>query len=832
MVVSCSVFNCKRRSDKKEPGVTFHRFPKEDERKKRWVLALKLDRDPTRHDRVCSKHFEEKCFNTTSSKRYLLYGAVPTIFSELPTIHLPKDKKKEKREEKVSYKEKEKTKNENIVLTFSALQGSLIKDNENVSENYAVSSADPEKQVEWSNVEAVCRGCLHIKDLKNMKETMVGDLNAIRVYEIITKKQLNMRIPAMMCLECVEKLSKTHKFLLMLESSNKVLENALNEITNLKNDIKEELEDEQLNEDQFLLDCSDAGDEESSNDEVPLSERFKSAMGEAESFKNYVSEMVVVSAICQICSKTVIDLNKHIIENHQLDKPEGINDPIESVNPRKTKGVHKRHIIDEDEEDVGINFEKILKYDKEKVKKLRSKLLTIKDSRKLLPDIKRKVTIYRCKYCIHLEFHGYKDIEIHFKEQHPTDKTCIICEQEFSCFLNALYHMMKKHGKIKCCRLCLVSFKTNDQLMEHYKSDEHNKKCKICNREFKNRKMLYDHRRKYHLNPELINKKYKCPKCPKEFANHNNIRRHILCFHNMVRYLCDTCGQSYTTNRNLRFHILKFHQGQEVEVKTTRKNYFCETCGRELKIFHKYAIAQHTAKHKGHNYVCRRCHESFETEQEFEAHVEQEGHQLLKCPHCNAEFVREESFNTHLKNHDAPGWNKNYFVRYNKKTSQSRNLNGEFECSYCSKSFKIKQRLDNHIRVHTNERPYKCDYCSKAFKTWIHRKTHLAVHLGIKNYQCRFCSKAFTYASTLRGHEMIHTGERPSTCPECKKGFISTSAMKKHLMTHFRGRHANKSAVLDIQKKEEPDMEISYIDNEIYMESGTNEKQFVKKNQV
>ncbi|XP_030745087.1 zinc finger protein 606-like [Sitophilus oryzae] len=182
--------------------------------------------------------------------------------------------------------------------------------------------------------------------------------------------------------------------------------------------------------------------------------------------------------------------------------------------------------------------------------------------------------------------------------------------------------------------------------------------------------------------------------------------------------------------------------------------------------------------------------------------------------------------------HIPADWLKSVFIPLPKTTNAKECSDCEFECSYCSKSFKIKQRLDNHIRVHTNERPYKCDYCSKAFKTWIHRKTHLAVHLGIKNYQCRFCSKAFTYASTLRGHEMIHTGERPSTCPECKKGFISTSAMKKHLMTHFRGRHANKSAVLDIQKKEEPDMEISYIDNEIYMESGTNEKQFVKKNQV
>ncbi|CAG9759470.1 unnamed protein product [Ceutorhynchus assimilis] len=408
---------------------------------------------------------------------------------------------------------------------------------------------------------------------------------------------------------------------------------------------------------------------------------------------------------------------------------------------------------------------------------------------------------YICNKCEDVDFPNYKHIESHLKTDHAEEKSCILCYEKFTNSLNVLYHMMVKHGKLKCCRLCLVSFKNSEELHAHYKSEEHNTKCTVCKEEFKNRKSLYEHRRKKHLNPQLENQKYKCPKCPKEFANSNNIRRHIMVAHNDQRFLCDTCGQSYTTKRNLKLHIQKFHEGIEVQNKVPKKNFFCEACGRELKIFHKYAIALHVAKHKGHNFVCKKCYDSFSSEDLFEKHVEESGHELFKCDKCASQFVREENFKIHLKNHDAPGWNKNMFATWG-KSAKLRNEKGEFVCSYCPKVFKDKQRLDNHVRVHTNERPYKCHICSKGFKTWIHRKTHLNIHLGIKKWVCKYCSKAFTNSCTLKGHEMLHTGERPHHCPECEKGFITTSAMKKHQMVHFRNSNYSKKDKV-IQKDEE-----------------------------
>ncbi|VEN47217.1 unnamed protein product, partial [Callosobruchus maculatus] len=52
---------------------------------------------PTSNDRLCSKHFEQNFLHQTNQKVYLLKGAVPTIFDELPEYLRPKIAKERKR---------------------------------------------------------------------------------------------------------------------------------------------------------------------------------------------------------------------------------------------------------------------------------------------------------------------------------------------------------------------------------------------------------------------------------------------------------------------------------------------------------------------------------------------------------------------------------------------------------------------------------------------------------------------------------------------------------------------------------------------------------------
>ncbi|XP_050515850.1 THAP domain-containing protein 2 isoform X3 [Diabrotica virgifera virgifera] len=83
-MVSCAKRSCNHRAGvdkKKTSGITFHRFPKDPEHRKKWITFVNRGAwVPTTYSVLCSKHFSEKYIDRTSRSFVRLRdNAVPTI---------------------------------------------------------------------------------------------------------------------------------------------------------------------------------------------------------------------------------------------------------------------------------------------------------------------------------------------------------------------------------------------------------------------------------------------------------------------------------------------------------------------------------------------------------------------------------------------------------------------------------------------------------------------------------------------------------------------------------------------------------------------------------
>ncbi|KZF25069.1 hypothetical protein L228DRAFT_258543 [Xylona heveae TC161] len=114
-------------------------------------------------------------------------------------------------------------------------------------------------------------------------------------------------------------------------------------------------------------------------------------------------------------------------------------------------------------------------------------------------------------------------------------------------------------------------------------------------------------------------------------------------------------------------------------------------------------------------------------------------------------------------------------------------------CPYenCGKSFNRPARLAEHIRSHTNERPYKCSHsgCDKDFLRETHLNHHVkSAHSDVRDYVCDWpdCGKKFLTATRLRRHQAAHEGREKYRCtgyPPCNETFRKHSTLHRHITT-------------------------------------------------
>ncbi|ELV10903.1 Zinc finger protein 407 [Tupaia chinensis] len=118
--------------------------------------------------------------------------------------------------------------------------------------------------------------------------------------------------------------------------------------------------------------------------------------------------------------------------------------------------------------------------------------------------------------------------------------------------------------------------------------------------------------------------------------------------------------------------------------------------------------------------------------------------------------------------------------------SRPQGMEWRFTCHLCDRSFTEKWALNNHMKLHTGEKPFKCSWptCHYSFLTASAMKDHYRTHTGEKSFLCDLCGFAGGTRHALTKHRRQHTGEKPFKCDECNFASTTQSHLTRHKRVH------------------------------------------------
>ncbi|CAH0716856.1 unnamed protein product, partial [Brenthis ino] len=220
-------------------------------------------------------------------------------------------------------------------------------------------------------------------------------------------------------------------------------------------------------------------------------------------------------------------------------------------------------------------------------------------------------------------------------------------------------------------------------------------------------------------------------------------------------FLCEDCGRSY-----LHWTYLQVHR----RMKHANENYVfkCNQC--ELTFPNSWSVTYHRKKthnkngqeenggftkivRENYRIPCRDCNAILPNKTELYLHRNNE--------HCDEsmQIVRQGDGQTTICNQCGHNLHNVFALqKHIKEVHGCSDKKLSNTCPVCSRTFRSASVLDEHVRVHTGERPFPCDVCGVAFRRLTAMKNHRLIHTGIRPWVCTRCPKRFRIKSDLRTH--------------------------------------------------------------------------------
>ena len=166
---------------------------------------------------------------------------------------------------------------------------------------------------------------------------------------------------------------------------------------------------------------------------------------------------------------------------------------------------------------------------------------------------------------------------------------------------------------------------------------------------------------------------------------------------------------------------------------------------------------------------------------------------MFVCQVCGAAFPTDKYLTMHTPIHNVEHPTENFLAGdYREQEDALTTTNGKnaanngqntanWSCKICNKVFAQNSNYKNHMRTHSDERPFVCEICRIGFKERYHLKKHqLFKHSSELKEKCRVCGKLFKDSTAVRAHERIHSDVRPYSCKRCGKTFKTSECLWHH----------------------------------------------------
>ncbi|KAK7081770.1 hypothetical protein SK128_006749 [Halocaridina rubra] len=317
-------------------------------------------------------------------------------------------------------------------------------------------------------------------------------------------------------------------------------------------------------------------------------------------------------------------------------------------------------------------------------------------------------------------------------------------------------HMLTR-GLDLSCRLCHKDFGKDGKIYkihmkEHGLEDSEMFACSFCTKTFSKAKHYTQH-----LQTHIKNRRFSCRLCTASYTREAKLRRHMLTHSQESRskdFECTKCTKAFTTKYYLQAH-LQLHD---------EKKFKCDTCG--ISCTSLFNLETHKKKHLSDKpFKCELCEKTFVRRDFLDVHMENvHKNKKLKCELCDKLFSRKYILKRHIASHN----------------------NETFECKICSKIYTRKDRLAAHIKTHKSTTTYKCSRCPASFIRKFILEKHEKVHQ--KKEQCSVCYIFLPSKQRLLNHMKLHSaentqdkGEGMHKCEICSKSLPSRDVLRKHM---------------------------------------------------